>query len=698
MVGAEVTGPVSRSPPMRCETESSTQARPLEPPERAGGSKRSALAVPERPNPSAQINKRRSGSGVTRRAVLAALVLLVALAPASFYVEQLVKVSWGFSEMVPPIAALGMLFLLTAVNQLLARRQGGLSRRELLVIYIILTIGAPLVSRGVMLWFLSCSLGQQYYVRTAPVWESTFLRYVPSWFHPGDLSAIEGFFQGDTPVAWASWWTPLAAWGSFFLALFVASLCLMLLFRQQWVTNERLSFPIAQVPLAAVREAPHGAGLLPASSVFWMGFVVALLLHVQYRLPAIFPSLPSLSLGEYRLITSEKVGPLTGVGDVWLILYPWCIGLAYLIPKDLSFSVWFFWLVRIACTVLAITAGATPQKPEDWSGPTFPAPYYQGGGVVIALALLALWTGRRQVVRALRAAVRGERERGPEEPLAYRWVMLGLLVSVAYLVLFCQAAGSRLIVALALVGLILSYHLVWARLRAENSMSFIGFPFSVNEIMLNPFGTAIYRPAELVTIIATRWSYYPGWGESCEVITGSSLDALKISESARIRQSPLLLAMVGCFVFALALGVFVELTGVYHYGFYSILPAEGWLENSVRNGGAQMHEAMSNPTHLNTPGIIALGAGMAVTFLLGELRLRFWWWPLHPVGYLAANVWGSQWWYMPLFIGWLLKSLTIRYGGLRLYQKTVPAAIGVIVGDRVSEILWALVLWAVRAY
>ena len=111
-----------------------------------------------------------------------------------------------------------------------------------------------------------------------------------------------------------------------------------------------------------------------------------------------------------------------------------------------------------------------------------------------------------------------------------------------------------------------------------------------------------------------------------------------------------------------------------------------------------MHEAITTPTPINSPGIIALAAGMAITFLLGELRLRFWWWPLHPVGYLASNVWGSQWWYMPLFIGWLLKTLVVHYGGLRLYQKTVPIAIGVIVGDRVSEILWSLVLWVARQY
>jgi hypothetical protein len=81
---------------------------------------------------------------------------------------------------------------------------------------------------------------------------------------------------------------------------------------------------------------------------------------------------------------------------------------------------------------------------------------------------------------------------------------------------------------------------------------------------------------------------------------------------------------------------------------------------------------------------------------LGLMRLRFWWWPFHPVGYLAANVWGSQWWYMPFLIGWALKGLIIRYGGLRLYQQTVPVAVGVIVGDRLANVAWPAVVWAAR--
>jgi len=96
---------------------------------------------------------------------------------------------------------------------------------------------------------------------------------------------------------------------------------------------------------------------------------------------------------------------------------------------------------------------------------------------------------------------------------------------------------------------------------------------------------------------------------------------------------------------------------------------------------------------------LAVLAGAAVTLALGIIRLRFWWWPFHPVGYLAANTWGLQLWYMPFFIGWAAKALLIRYAGLPLYRRTIPLAVGLIVGDLLNGGLWGIIrLVRVGAY
>ncbi len=162
------------------------------------------------------------------------------------------------------------------------------------------------------------------------------------------------------------------------LALFVATLSLVLLLQRQWITHERLAFPLAQVPLELVREE-GGRGLLPRTWVFWTGFLLSLGLISLSRLSTFFPAVPSIPLEGVTLIAWQRVGPLAGLGAWELWLLPWMVAVAYLIPKELSFSCWFFWVVRIALTVAAIAAGATPNRPEEWWTSTFPAPTYQGG-------------------------------------------------------------------------------------------------------------------------------------------------------------------------------------------------------------------------------------------------------------------------------------------------------------------------------
>jgi hypothetical protein len=638
-------------------------------------------------------------SGVTFLAVVIALLLIAFLAVLGFIVEMLLYLAYDFNTQSPPISPLGSLFLLTLVNMAIARRWRGLSRRELLVVYAMVTVSVPLIAHGTLVWLFSISIGQYEHAHRIPAWSSVFSQYVPSWFCPSDPDAVDGFFRGQASVPWGLWLRPAAAWGAFFCALYLANLCLLVVFRRQWATNERLSFPIAQVPLEFIHEGGDGAARLTSAKAFWAGFGVVCLLGLLARLSAIFPSIPRLSLDEWVVMPWQPTGPLAGIGDFTVSLSPWLLGLAYLIPKELSLSVWVFWYLRVAETMAAIAAGVTPMRPQDFWGTEFPAPYYQGGGAVLALGILLFWTARHYLRRAIRDTVTGRAEDDAHVALGYRVAFLGLGLSVSYMVLFCMAAGSRFGLALLLVGLVLAYHMVWARLRAENGMSFIGFPLHVGSALREPFGTASLRPREVITINALAWTYKPGWGEGCEVITGASADALKIADSASIAQRLLVVAMCIAFVFALVLGTYVVLTGTYGRGFWNFgLLYYSWMPSGIRNLGQANYDAFTNPTHFSLAVTAPIVGGMLVTFVLATMRLRFWWWPLHPVGYLASNVWGTQTWWCPMFIGWLVKLLVIRYGGLRLYQRTMPAAVGMILADRLLSFVWPLILALARRW
>lgn len=651
-------------------------------------------AAPEEP-------PRRSGGGVTPRSVGIALALIVVLAAVGFLVEMVLNLAYDFNTESPPIAPLGATAAIVLLNTVIARRWKGLSRREILVIYIMATVAAPLVAHGVLVWLLSLSIGLRELALATPEWQNAFFQYVPLWFSPSDAAAVNGFFRGQSSVPWALWVQPMVLWGMFFIALYGGNLCLLVILRRQWISHDRLSFPIAQVPLEAISGGANGAGRFSPARAFWIGFGATFALVFLARLATIFPSLPHIPLNDYDnlvvLIPWQRTGPLAGIGDFTLWLSPWCTALAYLIPKELSFSVWFFWYVRVAETMIAIATGGTPMRPENYSGTDFPAPYHQGGGAVIALGILVFWSARHYLRQVLRDAIRGRTEDDIPAPIGYRVALGGLALCMGYMVIFCMAAGARLPVALLLISLVLAYHMVWARLRAENGMSFIGFPYTVGRILQEPLGTAMLRPQEVITINALSWTYWPGWGEGCETITGASLDALKISSSARIPQRPLLAAASCGFAVALIWGMIVVLRGTYAHGFWDFrLLYESWIPGTMRSAGQSNYDAVTSPSHFNLAATAPLAAGMVVTFLLAAVRARFWWWPLHPVGYLAANVWGSHQHWCPMFIGWLLKTLAIRYGGLRLFQKTMPAAVGVILADRLLAFMWTLVIALAR--
>ena len=382
-----------------------------------------------------------------------------------------------------------------------------------------------------------------------------------------------------------------------------------------------------------------------------------------------------------------------------LVLWPWLIAVAYLIPKELSFSCWFFYIIRVVETVSAITAGATPQAPEDWYGSSFPAPYFQGGGAAIALGLWVLWIGRRHLARAFRLALSGQTDPAdPKSPMTYRWQLIGFLLSFAYMVYFCMLIGSRPLVGFLICLLIVGFYVMWARLRAETGLGFLPFPLGIEDIMTVPLGSAAFRPKEIVNLISLRWTYFPGFGESYEVVTGNALEAFKIADTARLRERKLLLAMVVGFVLSMIVGLYVLLTGMYHYGFYNINCANsGWLQSQMRGVGGRMHALLTEPSTFDLNGSIGMAAGAIVAIGLGLMRLRFWWWPLHPFGYLAANCWGMHWYWQSFFVGWLFKSIVIRYGGLRLYRRTVPTAIGAIMGYFVGSGLHVLVMTIVRS-
>src|SRR5205823_3242523 len=138
--------------------------------------------------------------------------------------------------------------------------------------------------------------------------------------------AVNNLFLGNAPVPWRVWLAPLAAWASLLLAISVASLSLSVLLSRQWIHRERITFPVATLPLELVStRAP-----LLRSWVLWLGFGLAAVGQSLCALNYYVPSVPAVPLTIGSISDWWTEPPWTALGAIYVRYTPFCFGLAFL--------------------------------------------------------------------------------------------------------------------------------------------------------------------------------------------------------------------------------------------------------------------------------------------------------------------------------------------------------------------------------
>jgi hypothetical protein len=86
-----------------------------------------------------------------------------------------------------------------------------------------------------------------------------------------------------------------------------------------------------------------------------------------------------------------------------------------------------------------------------------------------------------------------------------------------------------------------------------------------------------------------------------------------------------------------------------------------------------------------------LGVGAVSTYGMMLARSRFTFFPLHPIGYMMALTYPSQTFWFSIFLGWMFKTLFSRFGGTETYRSTIPAFLGLALGDVFMILLWLII-------
>lgn len=577
---------------------------------------------------------------------------------------------------VPPVLAFAAMLACVASRPLLRRIHPrlALDNRQILLLFMLLPIGIWLGGPYGVRAFLPHLTALQYWGKSnanlAPYADN-----LPAWYAPRGDEAMrlywEGSRSGDVP--WGIWLPVLLRWAPFFLAVFCASFCLMLLVRRQWLHAERLSFPLLTLPLALAADGgSRYAGerrSLFRHPVMWAGFGVAALFNLANIGHALIPTIPSTGFS-YSLGTLSFARPWTPLNSVALFYMIETIGFGYFVPLDVSFSAWFLYVVEKLAAVAGTAAG--------YDRPGYPYIQEQSAGAYLACGLLLAWGARRHLQATWRRAWSGP---AGEERLA--WIGLGL--STALMVGWACAAGLAAAVAIPYFLVLGCFVLVYARIRAETGvpLEFI-YPYGLpKEMVLNAFSvpgvTGIGGVQSMVIFSSLAWLSRHHLGEA---MAAYQVDGLKLADQERIGRRALAAALLLAFGVGLAAALWAHLSGYYQIGSNTAAGGMGEYRASVAvQEYQQMASRISAPPPRDWPRLSANTIGFTAALAMAFARSRIPGLPLHPLGFLLATAYGDHTTcFFPLFVAWLVKLVILKAGGLRLYRQGMPFFLGLIIG------------------
>ncbi|MGB9588564.1 MAG: DUF6785 family protein, partial [Armatimonadota bacterium] len=280
------------------------------------------------------------GDRVTIRAVILALILAVI---NDYWIVQLEVVRYSFATYAAPFYNCVFTLLVVTTLNLIVRRvspQNALRRMELLTIYAMVSITSAVCSHNMMEILVSL-MGYAFYFKTPENnWDKLFIGRLPSWLTVRDPVALRGFYNGNTSLYESAnfkpWLIPILCWSAFCAVLIFTMLCINSILRKQWMDSERLTFPVIMLPLEMTEET----GLLFKNKYMWLGFAIAGTLTFLAGLNYLYPSVPHLRIARRDIGQYVTTPPWNAMGGIPLGFYFWAIGIAFLMPLEMSFSCW----------------------------------------------------------------------------------------------------------------------------------------------------------------------------------------------------------------------------------------------------------------------------------------------------------------------------------------------------------------------
>lgn len=645
----------------------------------------------------------RAGERIRLRAVLLGLFLAVAicaLTPFNNAYRQATPLGGGHFPLAPFFILVWMTVLLAAVG-IVFRRRTWLTGKELLVVWVLMVLVSGIAYTGLARTFFINLTAPYHFATMENRWEGVLHPLLPKALYPQSPAAIEGLYNGLAGgrqmewhevlghIPWEAWLGPLLVWGGFILLCYFVMICLVNLMSRQALYNERMNFPLLQVP-QLMEEAldQNGLGRFLSNRYLLAGLLLPLFLHLinglHFYYPAV-PQIPTLILaGPYF----PKHGLFSGFVKLKIYIYPAFIGFAFLASRQISFSFWLFFILgglligllsvigyNIPAAALGITFGPTLSRPEET----------QMIGAYGVFFLFLLWLARYHLVDITRQAC-GLAKPNPSEAewFSARLSFWGVVFGGLGIVFWCHYFGTPLLMTVMMLAAFFMVMLVATRVICQGGIAYFtltaapidGLIAFFGPRFLTGIGILIAGVVQKVLFVDLRESLMPSLLHTRKVTHGVANRRMIIAGVA----ITLVAGVVTSFLAMLAL--------CYKFGVREL--QFDWATRTTLAVYENVYSLIETPVQPGEWVMIFALAGALVMLILVICYHRFYWWPIHPIGYLTAYSSAMRILWFSFFVGWVCNALCMRYGGVVLYKRLRLFFVGLIIGDFLMGGIWAV--------
>ena len=631
-------------------------------------------------------------NAITRRAFIAGILFSILIA---FYDHLSCDLVLGSSLAIDhmPVGAISIFFILVFFVNTGLRRflpKCAFSPGELLLVYVMMLVASSVTEMGFGSQILPMLSAPYYYANEQNEWAKYILPYLNKNLIVNDPSAAKYFFEGlpsGASIPWKPWIRPLSLWLPFVLVFYFTMICILVIFRKQWMERERLIYPLTQLPMEMVKEEPVKEGEKRSyltkffkSPLMWTGFGIAFLIGTLVALHKYWNIIPAPNLANSVPIFRRTANLQ------FRISFP-VIGFLYLANLEVSFSLWFFNLLfQIIKGIFNITGISSTENIGIYGCSGYALFAHLGTGAMFAMTAFGIYHAKEHLKTIFRAAIGRERPDDSDEILSYKTAFWGLIIGSIFVVGWLIYSGAPLIIAALFYIFAVMIFYVLTRIVCEAGIPTLVATIIASSIMVSMWGSAHLAPAAMVALALT----YVYSSDLRTFPMSASGMSLKIMESSS-RKRLLFWAIMVAMAVNIAATLFFVFRLSYKYGGINLC---GWYNV----GGPQapflyIANMMKNPTSSNLLGWLSRGIGLVVMSILMFLRQRLLWWPLHPLGFVIAPVWLIDSLWFSIFIAWLVKKLILKYGGIKAYEKSRYFFLGLPLGLYTCAGIWVIIDW-----